>query len=168
MPFTETDSIHLDPTEPVPAWVSGAALSDLPDAVLDILLGLAGPRAESPLVMVELRLLGGALARPAAVPNAVAGRTAAYSVFVLGPDVPVVGDLVRRAGRTMLSALLPWRTQERLLNFVGEADPAAVAEVYDPVTAARLSELVARYDPRGLFVRGHALPRGADVDRSVA
>lgn len=168
LPFTETDSIHMDPTNPAPAWVSGAGLRGLPDEVLDVMLGLLGPQADSPLVMVELRLLGGALARPAAVPNAVAGRSAAYSVFVLGADVPVLGEAVRRAGRTLLNALLPWQTDERLVNFAGTADPQAVARLWDPVTSARLSDLVATYDPRGLFVRGHALPRHSTADRSAA
>jgi hypothetical protein len=50
----------------------------------------AAERAQvpSPLDLVELRAMGGALERPAAVRNVVAGRGAAWSVWVRGPSVP--------------------------------------------------------------------------------
>ena len=62
-PFTEADEIYRDPAGPVPGWTSGAALVALPAAAVDAVLELAGPGASSPLTAVELRLMGGALAR---------------------------------------------------------------------------------------------------------
>ena len=60
----------------------------MPVAAVDSLLGVAGPDVEVPLAVVELRLMGGALARPAAVPNAVAGREGCFSLLVVAPAPP--------------------------------------------------------------------------------
>src|SRR5215471_3807324 len=47
---------------------------------VDTILSLAGPQAGSPLV-IEIRQLGGAYARPPAIPSAIGGRDAAYLIF---------------------------------------------------------------------------------------
>jgi hypothetical protein len=93
------------------------------------------------------------------VPNAVAGRDAAYSVFVLGPAAPGLEELVPAAGQQVLDALAPWQTSGRLFNFLGKSEngPAHVAAAYPPAVAARLQELTDRYDPHSLFTHGHAL-----------
>ena len=70
----EMDAIHMDPVDPMPAWEKGMLLTDLPEEAVDALLAAAGPQLEIPLIMAEIRLMGGALGRPAKVPNAVAGR----------------------------------------------------------------------------------------------
>src|SRR3954454_6867202 len=88
MPFTETDSIHMDPTDPMPAWHDGRLLHSFPAEAVDALFAAAGPDVDVPLVFAEVRHMGGALGRPAAVPNAVAGREGAFSLFVLGPAFP--------------------------------------------------------------------------------
>ncbi len=58
MPYEAIGSIHNDPTEPMPAWDRGVLLRDLPEEAVDVLLGAAGPQADVPLVMVEIRHLG--------------------------------------------------------------------------------------------------------------
>ena len=63
-------------------------LRELPAEAVDALLAAAGPDVPSPLDLVELRAIGGALEHPAAVRNVVAGRGAAWSVWVRGPSVP--------------------------------------------------------------------------------
>ena len=57
-------------------------LRELPAEAVDALLAAAGPDVPSPLDLVELRAIGGALEHPAAVRNVVAGRGAAWSVWV--------------------------------------------------------------------------------------
>ena len=68
----------------MPVRERGVAVDALPAAAVDALLAVAGPDVPAPLAMVEIRLLGGAIARGPEVPNAVAGRDAAFNVFVIG------------------------------------------------------------------------------------
>ena len=106
MSYAAVDGIHMDPTEPMPAVMRGGLLHSMPDELVDTLLGVAGPDVEVPLAMVELRLMGGALGRPAEVPNAVAGREGAFSLSVVAPAPPplvatahaVTGGCVARPG----------------------------------------------------------------------
>lgn len=169
MSFSEIDSIHLEPDHPVPAWETGMLLGSFPEQAVEPLLAAAGPGADVPLILVELRHLGGALARPAAVPNAVAGRDAAYSVFVLGPAVPGLEHAVPAAAATVTGALAPYDAGSRLVNFLGHtSDPADVAAAWSPDDAARLIALKHRYDPHALFTSGHALPVSPKDARSLA
>lgn len=86
MPAAALDAVHSDPTEPMPVWDGSALLSELPDAALDALLAVAGPGVETPLIMAELRALGGAIDRGCGEPDSVAGRGAAFADGgVLGP-----------------------------------------------------------------------------------
>ncbi len=95
---TEMDSIHMDPVDPIPAWEKGMLLSELNEETVDTLLAAAGPQAQIPLLMVEIRLLGGRLAHQPKVPNAVAGRDGAFSMLVLGPGVPELAEVVPAVG----------------------------------------------------------------------
>jgi FAD/FMN-containing dehydrogenase len=159
MPFTESDSIHMDPVDPLPAWHDGRLLAALPADAVDALLATAGPDVDVPLIFAEVRHMGGALARQPLAPNAVAGREGAFSLFVLGPGVPGVVEAVQAASARVIAALAPWETTGRLVNFLGETDrgSAAVAAAYPPDFAARLLELKDRFDPHNLFRHGHAL-----------
>ncbi|MGP3969180.1 FAD-binding oxidoreductase [Streptomyces sp. 6N223] len=76
MPYAESGSIHGDPTQPMGFNGDTAMLDDLDEAAAGHLIAHAGPGAPVPCV-VEVRRLGGALARPPAVPNAVGHRAAA-------------------------------------------------------------------------------------------
>ena len=60
--------------------------------------------------MAELRLMGGALGRPAAVPNAVAGREGAFSVAVVAPAPPPLAATAHAVTDGVLRALEPWST----------------------------------------------------------
>ncbi|MGY1635358.1 FAD-binding oxidoreductase [Geodermatophilus sp. SYSU D00742] len=159
---TEMDAVHMDPEDPMPGWEKGMLLAELTEETVDAFLAAAGPRVEVPLVMAELRLLGGALARQPRSPNAVAGRDAAWSVMVLGPAVPELADVLPHVGRGVLAALRPWAAPGCMVNFLGDvAGPAEVAAAYPPAVAERLLALKQEVDPAGVFSSGHALdPRG--------
>ena len=104
LPVAEIGTIHADPVRPQPVSCGGAVLPRWDDAAIDVLLsGIGATRPH----MLEVRHLGGALARPADVPNAVGHRDALFNVFTSaypGPSfddaTTVQTDLYRR--------LRPW------------------------------------------------------------
>jgi hypothetical protein len=61
IPVRELIELHMDPPQPVPATSDGMFLSGLPAEAVD---ALVSAEAESPLVSLEVRHLGGELARP--------------------------------------------------------------------------------------------------------
>ena len=83
-PYAALDRIHMDPDHPVPALEGSAMLRELPSEAVDVLLERAGPGSTCPLLLVELRLLGGALARGTA--GAVGSRDAAYDLVFVDAD----------------------------------------------------------------------------------
>ena len=153
----EMDAIHMDPVDPLPAWEKGMLLGDLAAETVDVLLAAAGPQVDVPLVMVELRQLGGALARQPEAPNAVAGRGAPWMVVVLGPGIPELAHVVPAVGRGVLRALEPWAAPGCLLNHLGDVSgPEEVAAAYPPATLERLRAVKRAVDPAGIFSFGHA------------
>src|SRR5262249_60924504 len=75
---------HMDPPQPVPAEGDGEFLADLPAAAIDAVLDMAGPGADIPLTSIEIRHLGGALARPARGGGAQPNIDARYLMFAGG------------------------------------------------------------------------------------
>lgn len=157
LPYTAVDSIHMDPTEPLPSYDRGMTLRELPAEAVDALLEVAGPDVEIPLIMAELRLLGGALSRPAEVPNAVTGRDAAYALFALGPMVPPIADVVPVVAGAVLDRLAPWSAGGSLLNFAGGAGSQDVGALWSDADRERLRAVKRRLDPAGMFRHGHVV-----------
>ncbi|WP_324275411.1 BBE domain-containing protein [Blastococcus brunescens] len=125
---------------------------------MDGLLAAVGPQLDIPLIMLEIRLMGGALGRPATVPNAVPGRSGAYAVYAIGPGVPELAQVVPAIVRGALAALAPWRAAETMINFLGDVSgPEEVAAAYPPETLERLRAVKAAVDPGGVFTFGHAI-----------
>src|SRR3954462_5183114 len=147
----------MDPPDPMPAWEKGMQLTELTGEAVDAVLAAAGPQLEVPLVMVEIRLLGGQLARQPRPPNAVAGRGGAFRVLVLAPAVPELAAVVPALGKGVLAALEPWPAPGGVSNFLGEGSgPAEGAAAYPAGTAERRRESKRTVDPDRLFSFGHA------------
>ncbi|MGN6610411.1 MAG: FAD-binding oxidoreductase [Angustibacter sp.] len=157
-PYTDADAVHRDPVDPMPSWERGAGLADLdPDAV-DALLAVAGPAAQLPLVVVELRLMGGAMGRQPEHPNAVAGRDTAFSLMTIGPAVPALREAVPAAARAVHDALAPWRSSTTVTNWLGDlADREAVCASWSFDQQARLRATKTLYDPWDVFSHGHSV-----------
>ncbi|GAB2878223.1 FAD-binding oxidoreductase [Nocardioides pacificus] len=151
-PYTAIDSVHTDPLDPTPAHEAGNVLTDFPQEAADVLLALTGPGVASPQILVEVRQLGGAFARPGEHPSAFASRAAAYSLLVVGiAEVPGVED----HAAAILDALAPWVGGHRLPNFT--FTPEEYVEAYDEVTLARLRRALRNYDPDGVMTIGGVL-----------
>lgn len=153
MMFPAIASIHADPTDPMPTMERSTLVRKLPDEAIDALLAVAGPEAGLPIMLAEIRALGGALAETA-VPNAVGGREAAYSLFTVGVLAPPIADAVPGALESVIDAMSPWSTGGALVNFAGGPDgaPASrVAAAWTPAQRRRLLATRATYDPAGVF-----------------
>jgi hypothetical protein len=151
MSYAAVDGIHMDPTEPMPAVMRGGLLHSLPTDAVDALLAVAGPDVDVPLVMAELRLMGGALGRPADVPNAVAGREGAFSVAVVAPAPPPLVETAHAVTEGVLRALEPWSPGTSLVNFGGYGGVAGAAGAWSPEALDRLRRVKAAVDPDNVF-----------------
>ena len=164
MSFAAVDGIHMDPTEPMPAVMRGGLLHSLPGELVNALLAVAGPDVEIPLAMVELRLMGGALGRPAEVPNAVAGREGAFSLSVVAPAPPPLLETAHAVTAGVLDALQPWSPGTTLVNFAGHGGDEALGRAWHREVLERLRRVKATVDPRNLFggaLAPAAVPAGA-------
>jgi hypothetical protein len=64
IPASALGQLNMDPGQPASGEGGGAFLAGFPAAAIDALVAVAGPDAEKPPGSVEVRHLGGALARP--------------------------------------------------------------------------------------------------------
>lgn len=158
MDYGAVDSIHDDPSGPMPSMERGMLLADFSEEGAAELLRHIGPGSDTPLVMAELRLLGGALAADPAVPDAVSGRSAGFHLFILGvPGLPAE-DAVEAALVRLATGFEPYAAGS-LINFHGPAgDEQDRARAWEPEAYERLRSAKAAWDPQNLFRYGHAVP----------
>jgi hypothetical protein len=151
-PYTDVDSVHTDPLDPLPAHEAAAVLTDFPAEAADTLLAMAGPGSGSPQILVEVRQMGGAVARHGAHESAFSARDAAYALLLVGiagtPGLDAHGEVV-------LQALAPWTGGHRMPNFTFAAKD--YLDAYDAPTLARLRRAIHAYDPDGVIAIGRAL-----------
>jgi hypothetical protein len=144
MPYSAIGRIHADPVDPMPVSSRSALLGELPEEALDALMDAVGEHG--PHTIVELRALGGAIARAPQHPSAVCHRDAGFQLFMSGVPVPD-GTALSAHANSVLAALGPWTMPGLLPNFAASDDPATIARSYDPDTRQRLATLADRYDP---------------------
>lgn len=156
MPYAECATIHNDGPDPHPYYGSSVMLRDLDDTVVHTILDLV---SASESAILELRHLGGAMARPSAVPNAVGLRESRYALRFVSPLEFVAPDKAYAAHREFYDRLGPGAVG-RALNFTYGADlaPDDVREAYDAEDYARLAELKGVYDPANVFRWHHNIP----------
>ncbi len=78
VPTPALTRIAMDPEPPVPGLGHHATVNELPDEALDAFVATAGPETDSPLLLAELRHLGGALRRAPENPGALDKLDAEY------------------------------------------------------------------------------------------
>jgi len=150
MPAAAIDAVHMDPVAPMPMWDRGIAVAELPAEAVDALLAVAGPQVDLPLAVVEMRLLGGALARRPEVPNAVAGRDAAFTVLTVGVLAGPSAEVVLASTAAVVDSVGPW-ARGALVNFLGQAGPDRVGALWNDADRARLLGTARRFDPAATF-----------------
>ncbi|GGV53132.1 FAD-binding oxidoreductase [Streptomyces spectabilis] len=164
MPYTDIAKIYADPAGPIRTRERAGALRALDDTTLRRLLRAAGPDADRPPMIVEIRHLGGALARAPKHPNAVGPRDAAFNLFVadVAPD-PGKDTALEARQQQLFDILGPSLTGHTQPNFLTDHDKTAtrVRRAYRPRDYERLTTLKRRYDRHNLFRVNHNIPPAA-------
>jgi hypothetical protein len=148
--------LHMDPEQPVPGIGDHALLSDVTAATIDALVEAAGHASGSPLLAVELRHVGGALARVAPGAGARSHIAAPYIYFSVGvPMTPELAAAIPARQAEIKDALTPWIAPGAYLNFAEE--PTDLSEAFAPTAFATLQAVKATYDPRDTIHANHAI-----------
>jgi hypothetical protein len=153
VPPTALENLHMDPPKPVPALGDGMFLDELPAEAVDAVVATGVP----PLLSIEIRQLGGALAEPSPDHGAVGSIAAGYVMFAAGlPMTPELGIAVVEAVDRAKAALATWESERAYFNFAER--PVDGARLYPPETYARLRQVKATCDPGELFLANHPIP----------
>ncbi len=146
----------------VSTWGASARalfLESLEDPMIDIIEHRLGEPG-APHAVVQLRVLGGAMARVANDAAAYGWRDRSAVMWIITP----YEDLERAAEHDAWTAA--FRSEPATgddatyLNFMGAETADAVRAAYPAATYARLRELKRRYDPDNVFRTNHNIPPG--------
>ena len=148
--------IAMDPEPPVPGLGHHRVISELPDEALDAFVEAAGPDSGSPLLLAELRHLGGALARPAENGGALDKLDGEYVMLGIGmlmdPGLrePIEGQLDKLA-----ETMEPWAAPGGYFNYAER--PCNVDAILPEETCRRLAQVKRSWDPDNLIRANHSI-----------
>jgi FAD/FMN-containing dehydrogenase len=129
-------------------------LPALDDVAIDAMLDFMARRS-SPMAMIQVRVLGGALARVPALATAYAFRDQPVMVNVISPfHEPAEAPLHEAWAQGLHDALRPAATGV-YSNFLDDEGAARIREAYPGVTYHKLAQVKRRYDPDNLFRGNH-------------
>jgi FAD/FMN-containing dehydrogenase len=145
--LADLGAIAAEPTEPTPLMDAALLLDTHTAPALDALLDAVPPDPLSPLAVVMLRHLGGALARPAEHHGA-AGHIPQPFLLVMGGPVPdpLAAPGLAAAIDRVTAAMRPYSSGRLPPNFGTDA-----ASVYPPDVLARLRAIKQQRDPHGVI-----------------
>jgi hypothetical protein len=148
--------IHMDPENPVPGLGEGMTIRELPDEAIDAFAGVAGPGSGSPLLLSELRHLGGALGRPDPNGGALTHLETEFVMYSVGmPMTPELGEAIPAHLGKIEETMRPWAGEGSYYNFTER--PCDVDAILPADTCARLAEVKRQWDPDGMIVANHTV-----------
>jgi FAD/FMN-containing dehydrogenase len=149
-PVANLSDICQEPTDPMPTIEWSELLTDLDVDTIDRLVDVAGADAQNALTVLQLRHLGGALARGTAEQGPNAAIDEQYLVFCLGvPMVPELVPAIQASTEAVQQAVAGQRSGRTFYTFLcSDSDPtrAFPAESLD-----RLRRIKADVDPGQVF-----------------
>ncbi len=159
VPAEALSKIHMDPEQPVPGLGHHALLRELPDDAIDTFVGAAGAESGTPLLLTEIRHIGGALAREGENAGALAKLDADYLMFGIGmPMTPQLGEAIDGQLDHLADVMAPWTAEGGYFNFAERT--CEVDAILPAQTHERLQEVKRRWDPDGLIRANHELAIG--------
>jgi len=155
MPAKALSRLHQDPEDPSPGVGDGMLLSDLTPEAIESIVAVAGADTQSPLVSLEFRHTGGALAKASPGNGALASLAGEFAMFGVGIAMaPEVVAAIEERIDAIFERLAPWEAG-RYLNFT-EGKRGKVS-FYPEQSYHRLRRIRAKYDPQDLFRANHPI-----------
>jgi FAD/FMN-containing dehydrogenase len=150
IPTPALSHMHMDPEHPVPGTGDGMLLQALPPEAIDEIIRTAGEPSSSPLLSLEVRQLGGELARARPENGALAAIDADYALYGVGiAPTPEAAARVRAHIEVVADALDPWTAGQSYLNFAEtKRDPRTL---WTENAHDRLRRIKATVDPDNLI-----------------
>jgi FAD binding domain/Berberine and berberine like len=146
--------LHGDPEQPVPVKGDGFQVRELTPEAADAFIEVGGPNSGSPLLMLELRQLGGALAEAPEDAGALGALADEFTLYGVGIAMgPEAGQAIGAHHERVREAMAPWSAGV-YLNF-SETEGGAAPRAFGEATFARLRDVKARYDDGDLFRSNH-------------
>ncbi|GIF75588.1 FAD-binding oxidoreductase [Asanoa siamensis] len=153
VPAATLPRLHMDPEQPTPGGGRSVSLGALPAAAVDRFVEVAGP--DCGLAVVELRQLGGALARRPEGAGAVGALEGSFGLLAAGLTLPETAEATIASAERVVDAMAPWAHGLEYLNYHEvRIDPA---RAYDAATLTKLRQIHKDVDPTGQFVANHPL-----------
>lgn len=147
--------IHMDPEQPVPGLGHHKVIRELPDEAIEVFAELGDPES-SPLLLAELRQLGGALGRPDPDGGALSHLDAAFVMLGIGlPMTPELGQAIEARLDRFDEAMAPWVADGGYFNFAER--PCDADAILPAETCSRLADVKRKWDPDGTIVANHTV-----------
>lgn len=156
VPVPALSRIAMDPEPPVPALGHHRLLAELPDDAIDAFIDIAGPDAGSPLLLAELRHLGGALRRPAENGGALDKLDGDFVMLGIGMLMdPALREPITSALDRLADAMNPWAAEGGYFNYAER--PCEVDAILPADTCKRLAQVKRNWDPDDLILANHSV-----------
>lgn len=158
MPPIGLARLHMDPEGQVPMTMSDTlSLTDaFDDAAIDSIVAVMDGPEPSPLVMYEVRHVGGAAGRSGADHGAIDTLPGEFLTFGVGmPMAPGMDVAIEAHLARIGDALAPYAADRAFSNFT-ERDTDA-ASFFAPDVLARLQAIRAQVDPERMFQANHEI-----------
>jgi hypothetical protein len=156
IPAVGMTRIAMDPEPPVPGLGHHRLLAELPDDAISAFVDVAGPESGAPLLLAEIRHLGGALRRPAQSGGALEKLDEEFVMMGIGMLMdPALQEPIDGALDDLADAMNPWATERGYFNYAER--PCDVDALLPADTCQRLAEVKRSWDPDGLIVANHSV-----------
>ncbi|HSD25308.1 MAG TPA: FAD-binding protein [Solirubrobacterales bacterium] len=156
IPANGLTRIAMDPEPPVPGLGHHGVLRELTDEAIDAFYEAAGPESDSPLLLAELRQLGGALARPEENGGALSKIDAEFVMLGIGMLMdPAMRDPITSRLDRMADAMKPWAAEGGYFNYAER--PCDVDAILPAETCQRLAQVKRSWDPDNIIRANHSI-----------
>jgi hypothetical protein len=156
IPAVGLTRIAMDPEPPVPGLGHHRLLAELPDEAIGAFVDVAGPKSGAPLLLAELRHLGGALRRPAENGGALEKLDEEFVMLGIGMLMdPALQEPIDGALDRLADAMDPWAATRGYFNYAER--PCDIDALLPADSCQRLAQVKRSWDPDDLIVANHAV-----------
>ncbi|NUR83846.1 MAG: FAD-binding protein [Nonomuraea sp.] len=145
VPVADLGSIAAEPTDPAPSIATAELLTGLDADAVDLLLA----KPVQPLINVQIRHLGGALAEPGAGAGASGAVAEPYLLGLVGLGLPHAADATRAKQAEVVADLAAYISGRKPYTVLSPGDTAA--QSFSGGALARLREIKRARDPHNVF-----------------